>query len=296
MVDTGAARALPERSEDGGVPRARGASTAPRVSIPPPPPAPPSPPVAYRGPSESRFRFVRAYVTTFQVIASYMWLSLMSRVRGAAFREEALPRVHARNARRVYRTILALQGLFIKVGQLLSIMANFLPAEFRDELEGLQDQVPPRPFEEIVPRLEAELGGPVSAYFKELKQTPIASASLGQVHEARLMDGAHVVVKVQHRDIDEIVRLDTKTIRRILGIVQWFVPLQGLDGYYHQIKELLEQELDFVREADSIEQISKNFANDPNVVFAIPVRALSTHRVLTTSFVEGKKVNDLEAI
>src|SRR5262249_38774122 len=161
-----------------------------------------------------------------------------------AWRDARIGEVHTRNARRVYATILRLQGLFIKVGQLLSIMANFLPDEFRGELEGLQDRVPPRPYAEIAERLERELGGP-RALVASLNEEPIASASLGQVHEARLADGRRVCVKVQHRDIDRIVRLDLRTIRRIMGIVQWFVPVRGLDAYYHQIKELLSHELDF---------------------------------------------------
>lgn len=268
------------------------------LSVAPPavPTSPTGVPPAYRQEGKSRVRFLRAYFVTFQVIASYLWLSALTKVFGRGVREQRLAEVHQRNARRVYRTILALQGLFIKVGQLLSIMANFLPEQFRAELEGLQDQVPPRPYDEIAERLRRELGGQVEDHFDDFRREPIASASLGQVHEARLKDGTRVVVKVQHRDIDEIVRLDTKTIRRILGIVQWFVPLQGLDGYYHQIKELLEQELDFVREAQSIEAIAKNFEKDDRVVFPRPVPAFSTRRVLTTTYVEGVKVSDIGAI
>jgi ubiquinone biosynthesis protein len=252
--------------------------------------------VVYRRSSVSAWRFLRAYSTTFRVIWSYSWLGLMSRLMGRAWRDQRMVGVHTRNARRVYGTILELQGLFIKVGQLLSIMANFLPEEFRVELEGLQDQVPPRPYDEIESRIEAELGSKVSDLFADIQRRPIASASLGQVHEARLKDGQRVCVKVQHAEIDTIVRLDLRTIRRIMMIVQWFVPVQGLDAYYHQIRELLKQELDFNREADSIERISKNFAADAKVVFPIPIRSHSTVRVLTTTFLEGKKANDLAGI
>ena len=101
---------------------------------------------------------------------------------------------------------------------------------------------------------------------------------------------------MQHKDIDEIVKLDLRTIRRIMQIVEWFVPVQGLDAYYHQIKELLEQELDFGLEADNIEIISKNFEKDPAVRFPTPVRGHSTKRVLTTTFVTGWKVSDLAAL
>lgn len=249
-------------------------------------------PVRYRARSENRWRFIRAYTTTFVVIFSYTWLFWKAKFLGSAYRDQHLQLVHKRNAKRVYETILKLQGLFIKVGQLLSIMANFLPQEFRAELEGLQDQVPPRPWKEIAPRVEEELGAPLEELFERFEKKPIASASLGQVHEARTHDGRRVVVKVQHQDIDEIVRLDLKTIRRIMAIVQWFVPVQGLDAYYHQIKELLRQELDFELEADNIEKISKNFEKDARVHFPTPVRELSTKRVLTATFVEGKKLSD----
>jgi len=261
-----------------------------------------SPPATRRGParehrvaSVSAWRFLRAYTTTFTVIASYVWLGLRARLYGRTWRDARLGEVHRRNALRVYATILRLQGLFIKVGQLLSIMANFLPVEFRSELEALQDQVPPRPYPEIADRLQRELGERM-ALFASFDSEPIASASLGQVHVATLTDGRHVCVKVQHLDIDRIVRLDLKTIRRIMGIVQWFVPVQGLDAYYHQIKDLLTEELDFALEADNIERIRKNFGADTSVVFPVPVRELSTVRVLTTTFVEGVKINDMAAL
>jgi len=251
------------------------------------------PPISrIRAPSANRWRFVRAYVTTFQVISSYLWLFWKAKLLGRQYRTDRLPQVHTRNARRVYETILALQGLFIKVGQALSIMANFLPEAFRVELEGLQDQVPPRPYEEIAARIETELGRPTKELFRRLDPVPIASASLGQVHRAETSDGRRVAVKVQHRDIDEIVRLDLRTIRRIMAIVQWFVPVQGLDAYYHQIKGLLEQEIDFTLEADNIERISRHFASDARVLFPTPLRELSTKRVLTTTFCEGRKLSD----
>ncbi len=254
-----------------------------------------TPLATHRAASVGRWRFVRAYATTFLVIASYVWLGARARLFGRAWRDAHVGDVHTRNARRVYATILRLQGLFIKVGQLLSIMANFLPQEFRGELEALQDQVPPRPFAEIQARLERELG-PAMARVASLDQEPLASASLGQVHAARLVDGRRVAVKVQHSDIDRIVRLDLRTIRRIMSIVQWFVPVQGLDAYYHQIRELLSQELDFALEAAHIERIARNFVDDARVVFPAPVRELCTRRVLTTTFVEGVKVGDLAAL
>jgi len=239
---------------------------------------------------------MRAYSTTFVVIASYLWVSFGRRLWGEGWYQGRIADVHRRNARRVERTIVALQGLFIKVGQLLSIMANFLPEQFRGELSGLQDQVPPRPFDEIAARIERELGAPLGQLFEKIETTPIAAASLGQVHEARLKDGTRVVVKVQHHDIEEISRLDLKVIRRILSIVTLFFPIQGIDAYYHQVRELLARELDFTLEAKNIKRFTENFAHDPMVKFPRVIDELSTSRVMTETFVQGTKIGDMAAL
>jgi predicted unusual protein kinase regulating ubiquinone biosynthesis (AarF/ABC1/UbiB family) len=242
------------------------------------------------------YRFVRAYVTTFQVVFSYLWLSTGRRLFGTAWYLARVGVAHKRNAQRVERTVVALQGLFIKVGQLLSIMANFLPEEFRCGLERLQDSVPPRPFDQIAERVFLEFGRPVDEVFDRFDRRPLASASLGQVHEAYLKDGVRVAVKVQHKDIDEICQLDLKTIRRIMRIVSFFFPIQGLDAYYHQIREMIDHELDFELEAQNIERIAQNFSGDAQVAFPRVVRDMSTQRVLTTTFVEGVKIGDRAAL
>jgi predicted unusual protein kinase regulating ubiquinone biosynthesis (AarF/ABC1/UbiB family) len=252
--------------------------------------------LAGQPPRVQGYRFLRAYWTTFQVIFSYLALGLGHRFFGDAWYNERIVDTHRKNALRVERTIIKLQGLFIKVGQMLSIMANFLPEQFRAGLERLQDQVPPRPFEDIEQRIFDDLGKPVDEVFRRFERAPLASASLGQVHEAFLMNGTRVAVKVQHRDIDEITRLDLKTIRRIMGLVQIFLPVRGLDAYYLQIKQMVAEELDFQREARNIERIAQNFRGDSGVVFPEVVGELSTMKVLTTTFVEGVKVGDTHAI
>jgi hypothetical protein len=155
---------------------------------------------------------------------------------------------------------------------------------------------PPRPTDEIKRRIQRDLGKPVSELFVRFNEEPIASASLGQVHEAYLADGRHVAVKVQHADIDDVVRLDLATIRRIMHIASAFLPAKNLDTYYRQIRAMIQEELDFEREAKNIERIMQNFVNDPLVVFPKPVAELSTKTVMTTTFVFGFKVNDLKRI
>jgi ubiquinone biosynthesis protein len=255
-----------------------------------------TPPRSFRQNATQSGRFVRAYSTTFVVIASYLWFFFLSHFFGSTWTENRVGEIHARNARRIERTIVQLQGLFIKVGQLLSIMANFLPAALRSGLEGLQDQVPPRPYQEIATRVAEELGRPIDDVFARFCEEPLASASLGQVHEAWLKDGTHVAVKVQHRDIDEIVRLDLLTIRRIMTIVTIFIPVQGIDAYYHQIRSMISEELDFLREARNITRIADNFATQSEVRFPQPIEPYCTRRVMTTTFVEGIKVGDVVAL
>ena len=239
-------------------------------------------------------RFFKAYWVTFIVIASYLSLRVQARFRSEEAILRVLERKHRRNSRRIERAIVHLQGLYIKVGQLISIMTNFLPAEFRTQLEGLQDQVPPRPYEDIERRIREEFGGKSpDELFQSFDRRPIASASIGQVHLARLAGGQRVAVKVQYPDIEEIVKSDLATLRRIFRIVQFFVPYQGLDDVYREISAMLRAELDFRAEADNVERIAHNFTGRKDVVFPTVVRELSTQRVLTTNFENGVKVGDL---
>jgi len=241
-------------------------------------------------------RSLRAYWVTAIVIASYLWLRLRSRFHNEAWVLKKLTQSHIRNARRIELAICELQGLFIKVGQLISIMTNFLPEQFRKELEGLQDAVPPRPYEDMAEQIRVELGAEPDDLFAQFERHPIASASIGQVHVARLRSGEVVAVKVQYPDIDEIVKTDLRTLRRIFGIVEHFLPYEGLDELYREIRGLVLAELDFRAEADNGDRIAANFEGRPEVGFPRVVRALSTARVLTTHFERGVKISDLAGL
>ena len=239
-----------------------------------------------------RVRSFRAYVSTFRVIWSFLWLRFRARWHSVAWVEDRLRKTHLRNAKRIERTISDLQGLFIKVGQLISIMTNFLPEEFRKELEGLQDSVPPRPYEDIEARIVEELGKTPAQLFESFDKTPIASASIGQVHIARLVGGTKVAVKVQYPDIEEIVRRDLLTLRRIFGIIEWFVPYPGLEALYREIRSIIMDELDYKAEANNAARIAANFPDRTDVAFPQVVAELSTTRVLVTHFEGGCKITD----
>ncbi len=246
--------------------------------------------------STRRFRLVSVYGTALRIAFSYLGLHVAGRLLGAAWKERRLPAYHRRNARRVEQMILRHKGLFIKVGQLISILTNFLPEAFRAGLEGLQDQIPARPFAEIERRIHLELGHPPDALFSDFEREPIASASLAQVHRARLPDGRLVAVKVQHVDIEETARIDLRTIRNLLRAVGAVFRIRGLDTQYQQLEAMIADELDFEQEARNITRIAASFVGDARTRLPIVVPERSSRRVLTTEFVEGVKVTHLAAL
>ena len=243
-------------------------------------------------------RVVKAYWVTGVVLSSYLWWRFTKRFHSRNSNLARLESVNRRNSRRIYRAILQLQGLYIKVGQLISIMTNFLPPAFRTDLEGLQDQVPPRSYDAIERRLREEFDGKgPDELFSEFDVTPMASASIGQVHRAKLLDGRAVAVKVQYPDIEGVVRSDLTSLRRIIGLIQRTMPAyQGLDNVYLEIKSMILQELDFLAEARNIDAVSVNFTEDPAICFPTVVPEFTTRRVITTEFMTGAKVSDVASL
>ncbi len=238
----------------------------------------------------SRLRFLKAYRAVLAVLGSYLLLALQRRVLGEAWASEKILEVHRRNARRIERTILELKGLFIKMGQMLSIMSNFLPAELTQGLEGLQDAVPPHPYGAIEARFREEFQKGPSELFARFEDQPIASASLGQVHVAYLTDGTKVAVKVQYPEIDDIVRSDLKTLKRIFGLLHLFFPAYGLKSVYQEISEVILRELDYTYEGKNLELLKKNFASEPDFLFPSVFWELSSSKILTLQFMEGIKI------
>jgi ubiquinone biosynthesis protein len=250
--------------------------------------------VAYRRPWR---RLLRAYRVTLQIVLSYVVLRLRRRFRSQEAGEELLQNAHRDNARRVLATIEELQGLFIKVGQLISVLANMLPEAFRKELEKLQDRAPPRPYEDIERRMVTELGGRrPTEVFAQFSREPVASASIGQVHVAYLHSGQKVAVKVQYPGIEAIVRVDLSIIRRIIGVLRRFLPDWGWNTIYGEIREMVLEELDYQHEAAAIRAIASNFEGRKDVVIPRVFDEFSTARLLTTEWMTGTRVGDVEAL
>lgn len=241
-------------------------------------------------------RIRKAYWTAAVVLLSYAGLMIRGKLFGANYYEKRILSLHLRNAERVKTAILELNGLFIKIGQMLSILSNFLPEAFQKPLEALQDNIPPRPFSQVRERIEREFGKGPEHLFSRFDETPLASASIGQAHRAQLPDGTEVVVKVQHADIEEVARIDLEVIRRLTGLISWFYKIKGMDYLYSQVRKMIEEELDFRQEAAAMQEISKNLAEEKGLLIPEVHAAFSTGRVLTTTWHEGVKIAKTEQI
>jgi len=242
------------------------------------------------------WRLRKAYGTAFVILWSYARYWFLKKLLGKVWYERNIVALHVRNAGRVKNAILELKGLFIKLGQLLSILGNFLPEAFQKPLEALQDQIPPRPYDEVSDRIRQEFGKPPEVVFARFDPEAIAAASIGQAHRARLQDGTEVVVKVQHLHIEQIASVDLEIIRRLTAIVAWFYRIKGMDYLYSEIRKMIEEELDFKQEAKSMQKIAKNLENQPR--FSIPEfhPDYSTERVMTTTWYDGVKISNLEQL
>lgn len=243
-----------------------------------------------------RFRFLRAFGVTFGIFISLSFFHLGGTFFGKDWENSRRLAVYRKNARRLKGLLLSLGGIFIKAGQLISILSNFLPDYFRKELEDLQDKIPARPLGEISERIHKELGKDPGLLFAEFEPTPVASASLAQVHRARLRDGRQVAVKVQYLDIEANAKQDLQTIRQLLSFYGFFLRIKGLGFLHTQFDQMMQEELDFRQEAQHIETIAANFAGNSQVLFPKVIHELSAQRVLTTEFMEGVKISDLEKL
>ena len=242
------------------------------------------------------YRIRKAYWTAFRVMISYLWLMLKSKIFGKKYYANRIFELHVRNAERVKKAILHLQGLFIKVGQLLSILSNFLPAAFHEPLEALQDQIPARDFQEIQDRIRKELGVAPVDLFARFDETALASASIGQVHRAQLKTGEEVVVKVQHANIETIAEVDLSVMKRLVRLTAYFFDIKGIEYAYTQVQKMIEEELDFKKEAKAMELIAENLKEEEGIVIPKLFKAYSTQRVLTSQYCEGVKINNTQQI
>jgi ubiquinone biosynthesis protein len=198
------------------------------------------------------------------------------------------------------RVRLALQDLgpsFIKLGQIVSTRPDVLPPDVVLELKKLQDNVPPVPFEDIKKAVEASLGTPLAETFASFDETPLAAASIGQVHRAVLAtpEGAkEVVVKVQRPGVGSTVARDLELLHIMAAAVERAIPetkIYSPVGLVRQFDRSITSELDFLVEADNAERFAKNFEGHPRVRFPKVYRQVSSKHVLVLEYFDGLKID-----
>ena len=203
---------------------------------------------------------------------------------------------HERRAQRLVAVIAGLGPTFIKLAQIFSARADLVPEPYLSAMGTLQDQVPPITAEAARGVVEAELGTPVSQVFEEFHDTPMAAASLGQVHRARYQ-GRDVAVKVLRPDVEEMVALDLDLSFRILFWLNILFPNHHVRGITNVVREFsarVREEMDFRSEAENMERFRKAFRDDPRVRAPLVYSAVSTRRVLVMEYLKGTKLDRLQ--
>ena len=209
------------------------------------------------------------------------------------------PKVQQRLGQRIFTTLTNLGPCFIKVGQALSTRPDLVRRDWLDQLTQLQDNLPPFPHAIALQTIEAELGAPVGQLFEEFPDYPVAAASLGQVYKARPVGGGWVAVKVQRPNLERQLRRDLVLIR-LLGVTAApLLPLNlgfGLGTIIDEFGRSLFEEIDYRQEAANAERFARLFASNPAVIVPRVDRSLSARRVLTTTWINGTKLQQRQEL
>jgi ubiquinone biosynthesis protein len=203
---------------------------------------------------------------------------------------------------RAERLRMALEELgptFIKLGQMLSTRPDILSADFIHELVKLQDEVPPFSFAEVKAIIESELPGTINDVFSFVDPVPLAAASIGQVHRARMINNIEVVIKVQRPGIRRTVQVDLEILMHLASLIERHV--EGWDIHrptevVDEFRKTLEMELDYQTEAANMTHLTGMYYEDPRVYIPKVYQQVSTTRILTMEFVNGIKADNLAAL
>lgn len=204
----------------------------------------------------------------------------------------ALDELHEKNAHRFCEASLSHGGAFLKVGQLISARHDLLPEAWVRELSRLQDDVPPLPIDRIRPVIQDELGD-LPELFEHFDESPIAAASIGQVHRARTRAGQDVAVKVQRPNVDDQIENDLELLGLFIDSVRSMLPPTDFDTIEQEIRVMVESETDYEREARMTHRVGQFFSDDPRVVVPEVVSSHCSRKVLTSTFIEGRKITDV---
>lgn len=224
----------------------------------------------------------------------WRWLRIKRRFRGTERMAEATHQFHQQSAVAVVRRALKQQGLIIKTCQFLGSRADILMPEYVRTLSLVHDQVPPRPWGEMRPLIERELGGSIDHLYAEFDSRPVAAASLAQVYRARLHDGTKVAVKVQYPGVERIVQHDLEALRMLVNIWAKFEQVIDFRPIVDEMARNAPEEVDFVHEGHAAERLAALLADRDDVVIPNIHWERSSLRVLTMDYIDGIKISDVE--
>lgn len=249
------------------------------------------------------YRNVRRWTEILSVLSKYGLADWLSRLNIELLKDQLKSSTGGSLARESHHTRirLALNELgptFIKLGQLLSTRPDLVGGELATELQKLQTQVSPDDFEYVRTTVETELGQPLEALFDAFDEEPIASASIGQVHRAKICDGPEVVVKVQHQGIDRVVNTDLDILAGLALLAERVDEFKAYrpEAVVADLARSMRREIEFGREERNLVQFATIFDGESQIKIPGPVEELSTTRVLTMERLEGVKVSDIESL
>ena len=198
------------------------------------------------------------------------------------------------------KTLFELEGLLIKIGQILSTRADLLPHAFIHQIEDLTDKVPPSNWMEIQEILEAEWGNSLEQNFLFIDKTAVASASIGEVYKGALKDGTEVAIKVKRPNIDSVVQTDFRILSMIIWFADHFVPIpKGFINFrvlFKELKQVIEQELDYSKELETIQYFRDRFKDMDIVQIPSVFPELSSSNVLVMEWFDGMRLTDMEEL
>ena len=254
------------------------------------------------------YHHIDRYRQILQVLFKYGFGELMDNLKIEQIWEAGLRKI-SRKRREAVDTLtaperfrLALEELgptFVKLGQVLSTRPDLIPLTFIEELTKLQDEVPPFPYSEVREIIQAETGKFPEELFESFDEKPLAAASIGQVHRARLKNGSEVVVKVQRPRIKKTIEIDLEIMLHLAGLMERHLEeLQVIQPsrIVEEFARTLEEEIDYTVELSHIERFAKQFEKDDTIRVPQVYRELSTERILTMENIHGIKGSDLEAL
>lgn len=195
---------------------------------------------------------------------------------------------HLETAGQVFELMGGMKGAVMKLGQMASILGDSLPDQYGQALQGLQQAAPPMSYELTAGVVEEDLGQPPDRLFKKFSREPVAAASIGQVHRARLHDGTEVAVKVQYPGVDTAIRADLDNMFLLTSVARMLAPGIEPEGLVNEIKAVMFDELDYRLEAANQEEFARAYEDHPWARIPRVVPELSGRRVLTSQWVSGR--------